>query len=227
MQPNVIIANSRKLDDSSLKVLKKYLSFISSNNDSNFFGSILGIYSSGFIMKSPIMSSLLMLGAVIGLQFAIQKNRNSGLGIILLLLMTFILGWWLGPMLNVALSLRNGASLISLAAIGTGSILAAMSFIAITTKRDFSFMGKFLFVGMMVLLVMMIANMFLQLPALSLTLSALVVIVFSLFLLHDVSRIINGGETNYIIAATGVYMSLFNIFVNLLHLLIAFAGNRE
>ena len=103
-----------------------------------------------------------------------------------------------------------------------------MSFIAITTKRDFSFMGKFLFVGMMVLLVMMIANMFLQLPAaLSLTLSALVVIVFSLFLLHDVSRIINGGETNYIIAATGVYMSLFNIFVNLLHLLIAFAGNRE
>ena len=168
-------------------------------------------------MKSPIMSSLLMLGAVIGLQFAIQKNRNSGLGIILLLLMTFILGWWLGPMLNVALSLRNGASLISLAAIGTGSILAAMSFIAITTKRDFSFMGKFLFVGMMVLLVMMIANMFLQLPALSLTLSALVVIVFSLFLLHDVSRIINGGETNYIIAATGVYMSLFNIFINLLH----------
>ena len=87
-----------------------------------------------------------------------------------------------------------------------------MSFIAITTKRDFSFMGKFLFVGMMVLLVMMIANMFLQLPALSLTLSALVVIVFSLFLLHDVSRIINGGETNYIIAATGVYMSLFQHF---------------
>jgi modulator of FtsH protease len=227
MQPNVIIANSRKLDDSSLKVLKSTYLLLAATMIPTFFGSILGIYSSGFIMKSPIMSSLLMLGAVIGLQFAIQKNRNSGLGIILLLLMTFILGWWLGPMLNVALSLRNGASLISLAAIGTGSILAAMSFIAITTKRDFSFMGKFLFVGMMVLLVMMIANMFLQLPALSLTLSALVVIVFSLFLLHDVSRIINGGETNYIIAATGVYMSLFNIFVNLLHLLIAFAGNRE
>jgi FtsH-binding integral membrane protein len=88
-------------------------------------------------------------------------------------------------------------------------------------------MGKFLFVGMIVLLLAMIANMFFQIPALMLTISALVVVVFSLFLLHDVSRIINGGETNYIMAATGVYMSLFNIFANLLQLLMAFAGDRE
>ena len=91
-----------------------------------------------------------------------------------------------------------------------------MAGIATTTKRDFSFMGKFLFVGMIVLLLAMVANMFLQIPALALTISALVIVVFSLFLLHDVSRIVNGGETNYVMATTGVYLSLFNIFANLL-----------
>ena len=88
-------------------------------------------------------------------------------------------------------------------------------------------MGKFLFVGMIGLIIAMIANMFFQMPALALTISALVIIVFSLFLLHDVSRIVNGGETNYIMAATGVYISLFNIFASLLHLLLAFAGDRD
>jgi FtsH-binding integral membrane protein len=141
--------------------------------------------------------------------------------------MTFILGWWLGPILNIALTLRNGPELIGIAAAGTGGILLVMSTIATTTKRDFSFMGKFLFVGMIVLLLAMFANMFLQIPALALTISSLVVVVFSMFLLHDVSRIVNGGETNYIMAATGVYISLFNIFVSLLHLLMALAGQRD
>ena len=96
------------------------------------------------------------------------------------------------------------------------------------TKRDFSFMGKFLFVGMIVLLLAMVANMFLQIPALALTISAMVIVVFSLFLLHDLSsRIVNGGETNYIMATTGVYMSLFNIFANLLQLLMALAGEKD
>jgi len=102
-----------------------------------------------------------------------------------------------------------------------------MAVIATTSKRDFSFMGKFLFVGMIALLVAMLANMFFQIPALALTISTLVIVVFSLFLLHDISRIVHGGETNYIMAATGVYMSLFNIFANLLQLLMAFTGNRD
>jgi modulator of FtsH protease len=167
------------------------------------------------------------MGAVIGLQFAIIANRNSGLGVALLLGMTFLLGWWLSPMLNFALSLRNGPQLVGLAAAGTGGILLAMSAIATTSKRDFSSMGKFLVVGMVILLVASLANMFLHLPALSLTISCLAIGVFSLFLLHDVSRIVNGGETNYIVAATGVYMSLYNIFVNLLSLLMSFAGDRD
>ena len=190
-------------------------------------GAMVGMSTAGIVMQHPIVTSLVMLAVVIGLQFAIAANRNSGLGVGLLLLMTFILGWWLGPLLTVALSLRNGPQLVGLAAGGTGVILFAMSMIATTTKRDFSFMGKFLFVGMIVLLVAMIANMFLQIPALALTISALVIVVFSLFLLHDVSRIVNGGETNYIMATTGVYLSLFNIFANLLHLLMAFMGERD
>ncbi len=190
-------------------------------------GAFVGMATSGIVYQHPILSSIIMLGAVIGLQFTIAKNRNSGLGAALLLGMTFILGWWLGPILNIALSLRNGPELIGIAAAGTGGILLVMSTIATTTKRDFSFMGKFLFVGMIVLLLAMFANMFLQIPALALTISSLVVVVFSMFLLHDVSRIVNGGETNYIMAATGVYISLFNIFVSLLHLLMALTGQRD
>jgi modulator of FtsH protease len=190
-------------------------------------GAMIGLRTGGIVMQHPIMTSLLMIGVVIALQFGIAANRNSGVGVALLLGMTLLLGWWLGPLLSVALSLRNGPQLIGLAAGGTGVIFFAMAAIATTTRRDFSFMGKFLFVGMIVLLLAMIANMFLQIPALALTLSALVVVVFSLFLLHDVSRIVNGGETNYVMAATGVYMSLFNIFANLLQLLMALSGERD
>jgi modulator of FtsH protease len=190
-------------------------------------GAMVGMSTAGLILQHPIVTSLVMLAVVIGLQFAIAANRNSGIGVALLLLMTFILGWWLGPLLTVALSLRNGPQLVGLAAGGTGVIMFAMATIATTTKRDFSFMGKFLFIGMIVLLVAMIANMFLQIPALALTISSLVIVVFSLFLLHDVSRIVNGGETNYIMATTGVYMSLFNIFANLLQLLMALMGERD
>jgi len=190
-------------------------------------GAMIGMATGGIIMQHPIISSLVMIGAVIGLQFAIAANRDSALGIVLLLAMTFLLGWWLGPLLTVALSLRNGPQLVGFAAVGTGAIFFVMAAIATTSKRDFSFMGKFLFVGMIVLLVALIANMFLQIPALALTISALVIVVFSLFLLHDVSRIVHGGETNYIMATTGVYMSLFNIFASLLQLLMALAGERD
>ena len=154
-------------------------------------------------------------------------GSETSLGVALLLLMTGLLGWFLGPMLNYALALRNGAQLIGYAAGGTAVVFLVMGAIATTTKRDFSFMGKFLFVGMIALLVAMIANMFLQIPALALTISTLVIVVFSLFLLHDLSRIVTGGETNYIMATTGVYLSLFNIFANLLQILLALGGERD
>lgn len=190
-------------------------------------GAFIGMATASFVFQHPIAISLGMLAVAIGLQYAIAANRNSGIGVALLMLLTLLLGWWLGPILSVALALKNGPQLVGYAAAGTGAILATMAAIATTSKRDFSFMGKFLFVGMIALLVAMLANMFFQLPALALTISTLVIVVFSLFLLHDISRIVHGGETNYIMAATGVYMSLFNIFANLLNLLMAFAGNRD
>jgi modulator of FtsH protease len=190
-------------------------------------GAGIGMATGEVILAHPVASTFIMLGGVIGLQFGIAANRNSGVGVALLLLMTGLLGWWLGPILNFALALRNGVQLVGYAAVGTGVIFFAMGAIAATSKRDFSFMGKFLFVGMIALLVAIIANLFLQIPALALTISTLVVVVFSLFLLYDLQRIIRGGETNYIMAATGVYMSLWNIFANLLYLLMALSGERD
>jgi FtsH-binding integral membrane protein len=191
------------------------------------FGAWVGMQTAGIIMGSPFISMIVLLASVIGLQFAIARFRNSGIGVALLLLMTGMLGWWLGPLLNVALSMSNGMQLVAYAAVGTGVIFFAMGAVAATSKRDFSFMGKFLFVGMWALLLAIVANMFLQIPALALTISTLVIVVFSLFLLYDLQRIIRGGETNYIMATTGVYMSLFNIFANLLHLLMALGGERD
>lgn len=190
-------------------------------------GAYIGMATAGVILQHPIAATLVMLGAVIGLQYAVIANRNSSLGVVLLLLMTGILGWWLGPLLSIALTLANGAQLVAYAAGGTGLVFVVMGAIAATSKRDFSFMGKFLFVGMIALLLAMLANMFLHIPALALTISTLVIVVFSLFLLHDLSRIVRGGETNYIVATTGVYMSLFNIFANLLSILIMLSGDRR
>ena len=190
-------------------------------------GAFAGMATASVIIAHPIAFSLGMLAVVIGLQFGIAANRNNGIGIALLLLMTGLLGWWLGPILNFALASKNGGFLVAYAAAGTGTILFGMGLVASTAKRDFGFLGKFLFVGMWALVIAMIANMFLQIPALALALSTLVIVVFSLFLLYDLQRVMRGGETNYIMATTHVYMSLFNIFANLLNILLALTGNRD
>jgi modulator of FtsH protease len=190
-------------------------------------GAWIGMQFAGVMMASPIITFVVMLGAIIGLQFGIAAYRNSGVGIALLLLMTGLFGVFLGPLLNVALSMKNGVQLVGYAAVGTGLIFFAMGAVAQSIKRDLSFMGKFLFVGMIALLVAIVANIFLQIPALALTISTLVIVVFSLYLVYDLQRIIRGGETNYVMATTGVYISLLNIFSSLLHLLLALGGERD
>ena len=209
------------------KVLRNTYMLLAATMIPTVIGAFVGMEFAGVMTASPIITFFVMLGAVIGLQFAIAANRNSGLGVALLLLMTGLLGAFLGPLLNYTLSMRNGVQLVGYAAVGTGVIFFAMGAVAATIKRDLGGLGKFLFVGMIALLVAMIANMFLQIPALALVISTLVIVVFSLFLLYDLNRIIRGGETNYIMATTGVYLSLFNIFANLLHLLMALAGDRD
>jgi len=221
------IVLGRQISSEAQKVLRNTYLLLALTMVPTIGGAVLGMATGGIILQHPIIASLVMLVAVVGLQFAIVANRNSPVGIVLLLLMTAILGWWIGPMLNFALALKNGAQLVGYAAGGTGIVLFAMATVATTTKRDFSFMGKFLFVGMIALIIAMFANMFLQIPALGLALSTIAIVIFSLFLLHDLSRIVTGGETNYIVATTGVYISLLNIFVNLLNLLMALTGERD
>jgi len=231
MQPDLQSANtgygSVAVPSDSQKVLRNTYLLLALTMVPTVAGAFLGMATAGVLMAHPILSSVLMFAAIIGLQYGIMANRNSGIGIALLLLMTGLFGWFLGPMLNYALALKNGMGLVGYAAAGTGAVFFGMATVATVTKRDFSFMGKFLFVGMIALVVAMFANMFFQIPALALALSTLAIVIFSLFLLHDLSRIVTGGETNYVVATTGVYISLLNIFVNLLNLLMMLSGERR
>ncbi len=180
-----------------------------------------------FMAEHPIIYSLLMFGVMMGMLFAVAALRNSVWGIVALLGFTFVAGVFLGPILQVALHLKNGAQLIGMAAGGTGVIFFTLATIATVTKKDFSFMGKFLFIGLILLIVASLANMFFQIPALSLTISAIAVMIFSAYILFDVSQIVHGGETNYVMATLALYLDIYNLFVNLLNLLMAFAGERE
>ena len=191
-------------------------------------GAFIGLSANfSFMAQSPIMAPLLMFAVMMGMLFAVSALRNSVWGIAMLLGFTFVAGVFLGPILQHALHLRNGGQLVGMAAGGTGLIFFSLATIATVTKRDFSFMGKFLFIGLVLLVMASLANIFFAIPALSLTISAIAVLLFSAFILYDISRIINGGETNYVMATMSLYLSIYNIFVNLLSLLMAFSGERD
>ncbi len=192
-------------------------------------GAMLGM-SLNFIAvfkAAPIMTPLLMFGVMMGSLFVVTALRNSVWGVVALLGFTFISGVMLTPILTVAAGFRNGGQLVALAGGMTAAIFFGMATVATVSKRDFSFLGKFLFIGMILLIVASIANLFFAVPAVSLTISAIAVLIFSLYLLHDISNIVRGGETNYVTATLGVFLSLFNIFVSLLNLLLAFSGQRD
>ena len=210
------------------KVLRNTYMMLALTMIPTIIGAFVGTsISFGFLAASPILGSLLMFGAMMGMLFAVAALRNSVWGIAALLGFTFVAGVFLGPILQVALHLKNGAQLIAMAAGGTGLIFFSLATIATVTKKDFSFMGKFLFIGLILLIVASLANLFFQIPALSLTISSIAVLIFSAYILFDVSRIVHGGETNYVMATLGIYMSLYNLFINLLSLLMAFGGERD
>jgi len=181
----------------------------------------------GLFKAAPIMTPLLMFAAMIGMLFVVTRLRNSAMGIPALFAFTFIAGMMLTPILTVAGQFRNGGQLIALAGGMTAIVFFTMAGIATVTKKDFSFLGKFLFVGLILLIVASLANLFFQVPAASLTISAIAVFIFSLYLLYDVSRIVRGGETNYITAALSLFLNVYNIFISLLNLLLAFTGQRD
>jgi len=191
-------------------------------------GAMIGMSTNfTFLAQSPIMGPLVMLAMMFGLMFAVSATRNSIWGIVLLFGFTFVAGWWLGPMLQYALHFKNGAQLVGIAAGGTGVIFFTLAGIATVTRKDFGFLGNFLFVGLVLLILASIANLFFAMPAASLAISAVAVLLFSGFILYDVSRIVNGGEANYVMATLGIYLSIYNLFISLLHLLLAFSGERD
>ncbi len=210
------------------KVLRNTYMMLALTMIPTVIGALIGTSMNlSFMAENPIMSSLLMFGAMIGMLFAVSALRNSVWGIVALLGFTFVAGVFLGPILQVALHLKNGAQLIGMAAGGTGIIFFSLATIATVTKKDFSFMGKFLFIGLILLIVASLANLFFQIPALSLTISAIAVLIFSAYILFDVSRIVHGGETNYVMATLGLYLNIYNLFIHLLSLLMAFSGERD
>ncbi len=176
---------------------------------------------------SPGIGLVVFLVGAFGFMFAIEKTKNSAAGVPILLAFTFFMGVMLSRLVGSVLGLANGASLIMMAFAGTGAIFLGMASLSSIIKRDLSSMGKFLFIGMIMLLVAGIANIFIQSSALMITLSVLAIGIFSAFILYDLKRVQDGVETNYITATLGVYLSLYNVFQSLLALFGIFGGSSN
>ncbi len=176
-------------------------------------------------MGLPHGAALVLTLVGFGLLFVVNRMADSSKGLWAIFAFAGVMGASLGPLLNYYLSMPAGPGLVMQALGGTAIVFFGLSAYALTTRKDFSYMGGFLMVGLLVAIVAMIANIFLAIPALSLTISAAVVMIMSGLILFDTSRIINGGETNYIRATVALYLDIYNLFIHLLHLLTAFSGD--
>ncbi len=190
-------------------------------------GAWLGITTGITRVLTPGISLIVFLAGAYGFMFAIHKTKDSAAGVFVLLGFTFFMGLMLSRLLGSVLGLANGASLIMVAFAGTSAVFVGMASLSTVIKRDLSALGKWLFIGAIMLLVAMIANFFIQSTPLMLTLMVLAIGIFSAFILYDLKRVRDGEETNYITATLGVYLSLYNIFQSLLALLGIFGGERE
>ncbi len=191
-------------------------------------GAWLGVQMNFSLMSgSPLLGFLIFMAVAFGFFYVIEKTKNSAIGVAEMLGFTFFMGLMLSRMIGHILHFSNGASLIMTAFGGTAIVFATMASIATTSKRDFSGLSSWLFAGMVVILLAAVANIFLQMSVLNIVISAIAVVIFSAYILFDVQRIINGGETNYISATLSIYLNLYNVFVNLLALLGIFGGERD
>lgn len=187
--------------------------------------SVTLIFSALMAMVSTMMnigygaSLACSFGALALIWFVLPRTAESAAGVAVVFAFTGLLGFGLGPVLNHYLNMANGGELIATSMGGTAIIFLGLSGYALTTKRDFSFLGGFLFAGLIVVILAAIAGIFLQMPGLSLAISAAAIMIFSGFLLFETSRIINGGQTNYVLATSMIFLSIYNIFTSLLHLL--------
>jgi modulator of FtsH protease len=190
-------------------------------------GAWVGISTGVMASMGVGMSAIVFLAGAFGFIFAIEKTKDSAAGVGLLLAFTFFMGLMLSRLLGAVLGFSNGTTLIMTAFGGTAGVFLAMASLATVIKRDLSGMGKFLFVGAVMLLMAGIINIFVQSSALMLTVAVIAIGLFTAFLLYDIKRIIDGGETNYISATLALYLDLYNIFQSLLVLLGFAGGERE
>ena len=222
MNPNDVTVLSQRSDSvlATNKVLRNTYLLLGMT----FLFSALTAYAAYAFAVKPL-NPILMIVGVYGLMFLTQALRNSALGIVSVFAFTGFLGYTLGPILNFYIAnFSNGPQLIGTSLGATGMIFFALSGYVLTTRKDFSYLGGFLFVGIMVALLAMVAGIFFQIPALQLAISAAFVLISSGLILFQTSEIIHGGETNYISATVSLFVSIYNLFVSLLNLLSAFSG---
>jgi modulator of FtsH protease len=200
---------------STNKVLKNTYMLLSATL---FFSAVMATVSL-YLQMPPMAYMISVIGAMVLGMFVLPRTANSTSGIGVIFLITGMLGFGLGALLSIYLQLPKGPQIIGTAFAGTGIIFLALSGYALTTRKNFSFLGGFLFAGMIAVIVAMVASIFFHMPALSMAISGAVILLMSGFILFDTSRIINGGETNYIMATYGLYLTIFNIFIHLLSLL--------
>jgi len=228
-QPYDIRSSGGLQSSTQNRVLRNTYFLLAATMVPTVLGAWVGM-SVGFSLfaDSPLISMLLFLGIAFAFFWGIERTKHSVTGVYLLLGFTFFMGLMLSRLVGFALGMGNGAQLIGVAAGGTGIIFFGMASLSSVVKKDLSNMSKFLFIGVLLLIAASVANIWLQMPALMLTISLLAVVIFSVFLLVDLQRIVNGGETNYISATLSVYLSIYNIFSNLLVILMSlFGGSKE
>jgi modulator of FtsH protease len=215
------VARSQEQVLATNKVIKNTYMLLSATL---LFSALMAAVST--VMHMPPMTYLLGLGgAILLMWFVLPRTANSAAGLWVVFGITGLLGFSLGPMLSYYLTLASGPKIVGTALGGTGIIFLALSGYALTSRKDFSFMGGFLFSGMILVLIAIFANIFLAIPALSLAISAVVIMIMSGFILYDTSRMIHDGQANYLLMTVSLYLSIFNIFVHLLNILAAFAGD--
>ena len=221
------LGSAGALADDRQRVLRNTYWLLALSMVPTVLGAWLGV-STGFSRAlGSGMSAIVFLVGAFGFMYAIEKTKESSTGVYVLLGFTFFMGLMLARMLSFVLGFRNGTGLVMMAFGGTAGVFFAMATLATVIKRDLTNMGKFLFVGVIVLLIAGLVNLFVQSSALMLTLSVLAILVFSAFMLFDLKRVIDGGETNYVSATLAIYLDLYNIFQNLLALLGIFGGERD
>jgi modulator of FtsH protease len=220
-------AGSGSLTDQRNRVLRNTYWLLALSMVPTVLGAWIGVNTGIMNTMGVGMSAIVFLGGAFGFIYAIEKTKQSTTGVYLLLGFTFFMGLMLSRLLSAILGFSNGPSLIMTAFGGTAVVFGAMATLATVIKRDLSGMGKFLFIGAIMLIVAMLINIFLQSTALMLTLSVLAIGIFSAFMLFDMKRVIDGGETNYISATLAIYLDLYNVFQSLLSILGIVGGDRE